>query len=97
MASSSWSKSVPVIFFCCTLGGCTLQFFVMKQLFVPRVEFDPQLIPEAPDYAESDAWVSLPEIVDNADLRVPGAAQPMSEVPVFFVHPTTFLDRRAWL
>ena len=97
MSISPWFKLMSVVFAGCTLGGCSVQSFVMKQLFVPRMEFDSQSVPEAPDYAQPETWASLPEIVDNADLRLPGAAESEGGLPVFFVHPTTFLDRRSWL
>ncbi|MGM0555554.1 MAG: DUF3089 domain-containing protein [Myxococcota bacterium] len=54
--------------------------------------------PPAPDYSESESWAALPFENDNADLTPPGHDEMQADAPadVFFVHPTTFFDRKRW-
>jgi hypothetical protein len=63
----------------------------------PRVAFEAEVPPSAPDYANPGSWSALPERDDLAD-RVPtGSAafdQARAEVDVFYVHPTSYVGSR---
>ncbi len=50
-----------------------------------------------PDYAQSINWAALPETVDQADLTPSGIKdqQTISNIDIFFVHPTTYLLGKA--
>jgi hypothetical protein len=69
-------------------------------LFAPLHGFDPGLAPPAPDYSTDAAWVALPERPGLAALVPPDSAAadagPAAAVDVFFVAPTTYLDRAGW-
>ncbi len=56
-----------------------------------------QNVPAAPDYSNPDHWASLPSKQDNSD-RVPDSSikdrQAEAEVDVFFIHPTTYTQRK---
>jgi len=74
------------------------QQLVTKAL-VPTVAF--KAAPEQAQgaYANQDMWHSRPEIgANDPALWVPEgyAANPKPEAALFFVHPTSFLDRSAW-
>jgi len=48
--------------------------------------------PEAPDYTRPEAWAAYPGTATHADDVPPGlSATHATGVPVFFVHPTTYL------
>jgi len=60
------------------------------------IPFSEQLTPARPDYNKNENWAVLPGKNDNAD-RVPNCEgckdeQATSEVDVFFIHPTLYLD-----
>ncbi len=53
--------------------------------------------PLAPDYSSNAAWAALPATQDPADERpaqVP--ATPAGDTPVFFIHPTSYLNKASW-
>ena len=54
---------------------------------------------EAVDYSNLDHWAAHPEQVDAADLDVSPEIiddQENAEVDVFFIHPTTFVQKTKW-
>jgi hypothetical protein len=73
---------------------------VFPWLVVPPRGFEAAFVPAEPDYAAPASWAALPETPDGADALPPGAeveaAQAEAPADVFFVHPTTYYDRRRW-
>jgi hypothetical protein len=86
------------------LGGrLALQFYpeqLSRLAFVPSAEFKPQAPLAATIYDRPEMWISRPGIGEKDPVRwLPsGASRPDTPVPaaVFFVHPTSFLDRSGW-
>lgn len=70
------------------LGACSAR---------PAGAFLADAVPPAPDYADQDAWASLPSIIDSADV-VPDTSmrngQANAPVDVFFIYPTTYTGKR---
>jgi len=66
----------------------------------PPEPFETYQPPPAPDYGDPAAWAARPEIADEADQVPPDSdlADGEMDAPadVFFIHPTTFLQRTAW-
>ena len=54
--------------------------------------------PPEPDYTDDASWVSLPGLDDPADETPEGLTdnQAGAEVAVFFVHPTTYINKASW-
>lgn len=63
----------------------------------PRVAFDAEIPPPAPDYGSSAEWSALPDRDDLAD-RAPTGADAVDQlrapVDVFYVHPTSYVRNR---
>lgn len=72
---------------------------MMRAAMVPGVSFQP-LPPVKPgDYADKRLWIARPDIADNPSLWTPtGVAAPAGgqTVAVFYIHPTSYLNRSAW-
>lgn len=73
---------------------------LMEAALVPSVAFDESPPPPAgPSYADAAMWIARPDIAGNPSLWVPTgteAATPASQVSVFFIHPTSYLERAQW-
>jgi hypothetical protein len=73
-----------------------------KTAFVPSSAFVEQDPLAGNAYRDPAMWLSRPDLVQAADparWRPQGAGQPNPEVPnfaVFFVHPTSYLERARW-
>ncbi|WP_188055712.1 DUF3089 domain-containing protein [Sphingosinithalassobacter sp. CS137] len=71
---------------------------IMRQAMVPSAEFTP--LPEAPPsaYARAEMWIARPDKPGNPALWTPEGFQPAGDpaAAVFFLHPTSFLDRSRW-
>jgi hypothetical protein len=68
-----------------------------RYAMAPRVPFDAETPPPAPDYSDPASWSALPERDDAADRYPPGvpaADQHAAAVDVFYVHPTSYLGSR---
>lgn len=71
---------------------------LMTAAMVPTAPFEP-IKPLAPkNYAAADMWYARPDLSDNPSLWTPGGAKAVQDgsAAVFFVHPTSYLDRKAW-
>ena len=66
---------------------------VAELMFKPNHAFSADRSPAAPDYAASAAWAALP---DAASTETPQADSPKRQVNVFFLHPTTYLNKAGW-
>jgi len=84
------------------LAGVTWSLFsdrLIRAAMVPSVAFVPQKPMPANAYADRRMWIARPDIPGNPALWLPtGFVSPPGPRPaaVFFIHPTSYLDRKAW-
>ena len=72
---------------------------LMKAMLVPDVAFEAvPMPPSAPTYADAVMWIARPDIPNNPANWVPEgyAAGAEAQASVFFIHPTSYLERKAW-
>jgi hypothetical protein len=71
---------------------------LMKTAMIPTVAFEEVPKPQGVTYADADMWIAHPAIPGNPALWVPaGIASPEEKkASVFFVHPTSYLERSHW-
>ena len=72
---------------------------LLKLAMVPTVAFEETKAPSGPDYASASTWMARPGISNNPSLWLPKgflAEQGPRPAAVFFIHPTSFLDRSEW-
>jgi hypothetical protein len=72
---------------------------LLKLAMVPTVSFEETKSRSGPDYAEAPAWIARPGNSNNPALWLPKgfeAEQGAKPAAVFFIHPTSFLDRSEW-
>lgn len=76
----------------------TIRFTLMTAALKPAAPFDEMPPPPAPDYSKSEHWAALPDKADGADFVVPGTSDDQSSagVDVFFLYPTTYLNKKHW-
>lgn len=76
----------------------TFQAQLIKWALIPSVEFTETPMPDGRTYRDASMWLARPGLADDpskwrpSDVAVPAAAR----ASVFFVHPTSFLEKRAW-
>ncbi len=90
-----------VMFLVLAFAGYTNRYELMRVAITmqlkPEAPFDAERVPEAPDYASLDAWAAHPGKDDPADQLPAGLAAPRNPAAaVFFVHPTTYIDKAGW-
>ncbi len=84
------------------LGAFAYRIFekeLMRWAMVPTVAFQDVPMPEGSSYAQADLWIARPDIPGNPALWVPDGTDAATGAPrasVFFIHPTSFLERSAW-
>lgn len=71
---------------------------LMRLALVPSAEFRAVPMPAGASYAGRGLWIARPDIAGNPALWTPPgfAATRTPRASVFFVHPTSFLERSAW-
>ena len=68
---------------------------------VPKGHFEQPIASSGPDYAQASSWIARPGIADNpaqwvpVDGRLPDPITRI-EAQVFYIHPTTYLERDRW-
>lgn len=69
---------------------------LMRAALVPSVEV--AKLPTHGDYSRIEMWMARPDKPGNPALWVPEGYKPTAEpkAAVFFIHPTSFLDRTQW-
>ncbi len=69
---------------------------LLRQAMVPSADVARLSAPG--DYGKADLWLARPDKPGNPALWAPEGFQPAENPPaaVFFVHPTSFLDRTQW-
>ena len=88
------------------IAGAVSYRLLEERLFriamVPTVSFEEtRLPPGGPDYADADNWISHPAIPNHPALWTPTgfrpeATRPRRRAAVFFIHPTSYLERSRW-
>jgi len=71
---------------------------MLRIAFTPSTPFA-EATPDAPwDYSQDESWAALPGKASNATVTPAGVFNPemVPQVDVFYVHPTTLLDRNHW-
>jgi hypothetical protein len=94
-------RIVAAIIILVLIGALLYRLFereLMRLALVPGVAFEESAQPPGGDYARAEMWIARPDIAGNPALWLPQGVSP-GEAPrasVFFVHPTSFLERSAW-
>jgi hypothetical protein len=75
-----------------------LETQLLKWVLVPDVEFTEREMPDGRTYRDASMWIARPGNGDDpSKWRPRGVAEPSSpRASVFFVHPTSFLEKTAW-
>jgi hypothetical protein len=90
---------LTVLFVLGAIGYKLFEHELMRLAFVPKVEFREVPMKAGASYAGRDLWIARPDIAGNPSLWTPQGATRSSAAPrasVFFIHPTSFLERTAW-
>lgn len=85
-------------------GGFALFQFggsVLRKQALPTVPFEAPPAASGPDYVQADNWLNLPDTVPPgpAEWKPQGDKAPATlkrDVAVFYIHPTTYLERDRW-
>lgn len=83
-------------------GMAALRFFaadLSRAAFVPREEFVPQTKAAANAYDDPAMWIARPGLPDDPSRWLPPGLEEDAgalNVPVFFVHPTSYLRKANW-
>ena len=75
------------------------QMDLMKAALVPSVSFEEKADPAPPPrYADAAMWIARPDIAENPATWTPKgvAAGTDPQASVFFIHPTSYLERAHW-
>lgn len=102
-----WARRFLLVVFALTIltvvGAFAIYQFggeVLKQQMTPQGRFEPPP-PTAtgPDYADAANWIARPGLADDPSSWVPqgaGEASAGGNAAVFYIHPTTYLQRDRW-
>jgi hypothetical protein len=84
-------------------GRLALQFYpeaLSRTAFTPTAAFEPQPVVPANAYADPALWIARPDRDDGGPVRwTPTGLEEDGDaiaVPVFFIHPTTYLKKTHW-
>ena len=71
---------------------------LFKRAMVPNVAFEELAQPRGLTYADASMWIARPDIAANVALWTPQGVERAEEpkASVFFIHPTSYLDRTRW-
>ena len=71
---------------------------LIRTAAVPTVAFEEVPAPQGVTYADASMWIARPDISGNPSLWTPPGASAGGEAraSVFFVHPTSYLERGQW-
>ncbi len=101
MAARRFLYIIAAIIFLILGAGIVWTLFpqaVMRWTFIPSTSFTAPSAAGAPDYTKADAWLSRPGTRDDpARWLPPGVpAVASTRAAIFFVPPTTYLNRAHW-
>jgi len=71
---------------------------MLRMAMVPSARFEPLPAEKPATYRDARLWLARPDLPGNPALWTPAGHRPGTnpEAAVFFVHPTSFLDRSRW-
>jgi len=71
---------------------------IIGYLMTPDYVFSPELAPAAPDYSKQVSWLTLPDMIDYADMLPEGLVDQQQDAPVdvFYIHPTAYYGNDNW-
>ncbi|MGE0179059.1 MAG: DUF3089 domain-containing protein [Sphingomonas sp.] len=71
---------------------------LMRLALVPGAPFSEVAMPAGANYSQARLWIARPDIAGNPALWTPEGfgATTSPRASVFFIHPTSFLERTAW-
>ncbi len=71
---------------------------LLRQAMVPGTRFESQTALPTDSYARPDMWLARPDKPGNPALWTPAGIKPADkpEAAVFFIHPTSYLNRAKW-
>lgn len=71
---------------------------ILRATLVPGVKFEAQPPARSGAYRDSSAWIARPDLIGNPALWTPAgfSAAPDPQAAMFFVHPTSYLERSRW-
>ena len=71
---------------------------VLIKSAVPRGHFEAAKAGEGPNYSKAESWVARPGLPIDPSTWLPdgASADPPGRAAVFFIHPTTYLERSRW-
>ncbi|WP_375396198.1 DUF3089 domain-containing protein [uncultured Sphingomonas sp.] len=92
---------VTVLILLCIAGAFAYRFWsaqLMRAAMIPGVAFEAEAPSRADAYARPEMWIARPDIAGNPALWTPPGFKPGATPPaaVFFIHPTSFLERSRW-
>lgn len=89
---------VTMIFIAGAILYRTFQAQLLKWVLVPSAEFTEVPMPKGSSYADPAMWISRPGMDnDPSNWRPRDMAEPPApRASVFFIHPTSFLEKSAW-
>ena len=71
----------------------------MTRLATPQGHYQPPPKQSGPDYAELANWIARPGVTDDPSHWAPegvSRSRPATPAAVFYIHPTTYLERDRW-
>lgn len=83
-------------------GAFAYRFFekqLMRWALVPGTEFRDVPMPQGANYGQAALWIARPDIANNPSAWLPTGVPRANAAPrasIFFVHPTSFTESRAW-
>src|SRR3954447_27070052 len=71
---------------------------VLLKSATPKGHFEMAEAGGGPDYAQGSSWIARPGLPDNPSLWLPDGftGGPAGGAAVFYIHPTTYLERDRW-
>ena len=70
---------------------------VLVRSATPKGHFVAPSASTGPDYADPANWIARPGMADDPALWLPEGVEPSTgEAAIFFLHPTTYLERQSW-
>jgi len=87
-----------VLFLALGMTWTLMQDRLMRMAFVPSAAFSAMPASTAPDYARPASWLARPGLSNNPSRWLPPGrpANPAPRAEVFYIPPTTYLDRDRW-
>ncbi len=98
----TWAKRIGLVLVAVLILGFVFRGKIVgamiKSKMSPKNDFAQYTPPPAPDYSTDTSWAALPQTKDGADFIPEGliAAGDVSDIAVFFIHPTTYHSKLGW-